>query len=46
MLKVTGLEVTMACQDYQLCDGLKAGIDGAVHGVQAIWDEIFVARWY
>ena len=29
----------MACQDDQLCAGLKAGIDGAIHGVQALWDE-------
>ena len=27
----------MACQDVQLCSGLKAGIDGAIHGVQALW---------
>ena len=29
----------MTFQDYQLCAGLKAGIDGAVHGVKAIWDK-------
>ena len=39
MLKLTGPEATMACQDEHLCAGLKAGIDGAVHGVQAIWDK-------
>ena len=39
LLKVTGIEVTMVCKDDHLCDGLKAGIDGAVHGVQAIWYE-------
>ena len=39
MLKITGPEATMACQDKQLCAGLKAGIDGAVHGVKAIWDK-------
>ena len=36
MLKVTGPEATMVCQDDQTCSGLKAGIDGAIHGVQAI----------
>ena len=39
MLKVTGPEATMACQDDQLHAGLKAGIDGVIHGVQALWDK-------
>ena len=39
MLKVTVPEATMAYQDDQLCAGLKAGINGAVYGVQDIWDE-------
>ena len=39
LLNVTVLEETMACQDGQLCAGLKAGIDGAIYGVQAIWDK-------
>ena len=39
LLKVTGPEATMACQDNQLCSGLKAGIGGAIHGVQSLWDE-------
>ena len=38
-LKFTGQEATMAFQDDQLCAGLKAGINGAIHGVQALWDE-------
>ena len=29
----------MAYQYDHLCAGIKSGIDGAVHGVQAIWDE-------
>ena len=28
----------MVCHNYQMCVGLKSGIEGAVHGVQAIWD--------
>ena len=39
VLKVTGPEVTMACQDDQLCAGLEVGIDGMFHRVQAIWDK-------
>ena len=31
VLKFTGLEVTMACQDYQICVILKEGIYGLVH---------------
>ena len=39
LIKVTGPEITMACQDDQLCAGLEAGIYGTVHGVSAIWDK-------
>ena len=37
MMRVMGPESTNACQDDQLCAGLKAGINGDIHGVQAIW---------
>ena len=37
--KVTGPEATMVCQYYQMCAGLKEVIDGAIHGIQALWDE-------
>ena len=39
VIKVTVLESTMACQDDQLCAGLKVVIDGAIHRVQALWDK-------
>ena len=39
VLKVTGPEATMVCQDDQLCARLKAGIDGAIHRVKVLWDE-------
>ena len=29
----------MACQDDQLFARIKAGINGVVHGFQAIWNE-------
>ena len=29
----------MACQDDQLCAGLKVGIYDTIHGVQALWDK-------
>ena len=31
VLKVTGPEATMTCQDEHICAGLKAGIDSAIH---------------
>ena len=39
VLKVTGPEATMLCQNDQLRAGLKVRIDGAIHGVQALWDK-------
>ena len=39
VVKVTGPEAIMACQDDQLCARLKAGIDGAINGVQSLWYE-------
>ena len=38
VLKVIVPEATHKFNDGQLCTVLKAGIDGAVHGVQSIWD--------
>ena len=39
VLKVTVPKATMTFQDDQLCAGLRAVINGAVHRVQYIWDE-------
>ena len=39
VLKVTGPEANITCQDDQLCAGLKDVIDGAIHRVQALWEE-------
>ena len=39
LLKVTGPEATMACQDDQLCAVIKAVINGAIYGVQDLRDE-------
>ena len=39
VFKVIGPEVTMACQDDHLRARLKAGINGSIHEVQALWDE-------
>ena len=39
VMRVTGTEATMVYQDAQLCAGLKTGVHGAVHLVQAIWKE-------
>ena len=39
VLKVTGPEVTIVCQDEHLCSRRKAGINSAIHRVQDLWDE-------
>ena len=39
VLRFTGTEATMVCQDDQLRAILKAEINSAVLSVQAIWDE-------
>ena len=39
VLKITGPKITMTCQDDHMCVRLKAVIEGAVHRVQAIWEE-------
>ena len=38
-IKFMGPEATMACQDEHLCARLKAGINGAIHRFQALWDK-------
>ena len=38
VLEIMGPEATHACKYDYICLGLKAGIDGVVHGVQYIWD--------
>ena len=40
VLKVTGMEEIIVCQDGHLCAGLKEGIDSAIHGVQSLWEKI------
>ena len=41
VLKVTGPEYTIVCQEDQIYSGLKAVIYGSVHEVKAIWDNKF-----
>ena len=38
LLKVAGPEATQACGIDQLCSGLQAGVEGAVHAMQHVWD--------
>ena len=38
LLKVTGHRATQSCGNFNLCAGLKAGIEGAVHVVRESWD--------
>ena len=39
VLKVTGPEATMACQNDPLCAGIKVVIDGPINGVQVLCDQ-------
>jgi hypothetical protein len=37
LLKAIGSQATAACGNYNLCAGLQAGIEGAVHAVRAVF---------
>lgn len=39
VLRVTGDHATQACGNFNLCAGLKAGIEGAVHAMREAWEE-------
>ena len=39
ILKVKAPEATLAFQDDHLCARFKAVIEGAIHGVQYLWDK-------
>jgi hypothetical protein len=39
LLKVIGSQATAACGNYNLCAGLPAGIEGAVHAVREVFEE-------
>ena len=40
VLVVAGPLATTECRSDQLCAGLKAGVDGTVHAVSAVWAEM------
>ena len=40
VLKVAGPLATLECGVDQLCAGLKAGVEGGVHAVLAVWVEM------
>jgi hypothetical protein len=40
VLAVAGHSATTACGSDQLCAGLRAGTDGAIHGVSTLWNEL------
>ena len=44
VLKVTGPEATMACQNDPLCAGIKVVIDGPINGVQVLCDKNCLQR--
>eukprot|EP00957_Ditylum_brightwellii_P202974 15332682-Ditylum_brightwellii.AAC.1 len=39
IIAVYGDKVTKACGIHQLCSGLKASIEGAVHSMKQMWDD-------
>ena len=41
ILRIIGYKAITACKNNQLCNGLKAGIYRAVHGVQSLWEDNF-----
>ena len=41
LLLPTGNQAARACGTDQLCRGLDSGIEGAVHCMRSMWDQIF-----
>ena len=39
ILNAIGTQATVACDNFNLCAGLPAGIDGAVHAIWRVWED-------
>ena len=45
MALATGMDVEIECMTDQLCSGLKAGIEGAVHAMRQLFEENIEDGW-
>lgn len=38
MIEVTGSDVTEVCAELQLCNGIRGGIEGAIHAMSELFE--------
>ena len=45
MIDITGDDVQAECLTDQLCSGIKSGIEGSIHALRAMFDELSNDGW-